>query len=563
MNIVQELQGSPEWLALRTKYLTASEAPCIIGISKYKTRTQLLREKSTGIVQDVDAATQARFDAGHAAEAVARGIVESLLGAELFQVTATLEINGLPLLASLDGVDMGETIIWESKLANGSNADLQKVIDEQHWPQLEVQMLVAGIPRVYFTTSDGTEVGTHGVYYESQPARRKQVLGALKQFYDDLAEYVHVPAAPEAVADHIDSLPALTVQIEGRVLTTNLDQFKQTALEFIGKINTNLKTDDDFATAEKTAKFCKDAEERLDLVKSAALAQTASIDDLFRTIDSLREELRAKRLTLEKAVKSKKDDIRVEIQSEAKAALAAHVGKLNQMIGKPYLPVIAADFAGVMKGKKTVASLRDAADTELARCKIEAGDVAQRIMTNLNSLRELAADHAFLFADTAQIVLKANDDLVALVKLRIAEHKEAEARRAERELSDRLMAEAATARAADAVAVQAGIDVPAAAVAISASGAAVQPSAKGGGAIGAPRGMDETMVNMHITNITRKDAIRIAELLGNGAVVWENGTCYPTSNCVCSIVMAGKENTAERVPGYTAKDVPTLAGSRK
>ena len=50
---------------------------------------------------------------------------------------------------------------------------------------------------------------------------------------------------------------------------------------------------------------------------------------------------------------------------------------------------------------------------------------------NLGLLRELASEHAFLFADTPSLVLKAADDLTALIKLRIAEHEQAEAAKAE------------------------------------------------------------------------------------------------------------------------------------
>ena len=430
MNIVQVLQGSPEWLALRTNYITASEAPCIVGISKYKTRTQLLHEKSTGIAQEVDAATQKRFDAGHAAEDAARGIVGSMLGAELFPVTATLEVDGLPLLASFDGVDIGETIVWESKLSNGSNANLQETIDEQHWPQLEVQMLVAGIPKVYFTVSDGTESGTRGVYYESQPDRRKQVLGAIKQFAKDLAAYQPPMDAPTPVASTIEALPALTIRVEGKVLATNLDAFKEKAIGFIEKIKTDLQTDQDFADADSMGKFLKDGEERLALAKEQALAQTASIDELFRAIDFISGEMRVKRLTLEKLVKSRKDQIRVEIQESGRKAFAEHIAALNTSIGKPYMPVIPADFVGVTKSLRTIASLRDAVGTELARAKMAADEVAVRIQTNLNTLRDLAIDYKFLFADAASIVLKGNDDLTALVRLRIAEHKEEEQRKA-------------------------------------------------------------------------------------------------------------------------------------
>ena len=144
MQIVDVRQGSPEWKALRLRRLCASEAPAILGLSKYKTREALLREKSTGIAPEIDPATQKRFDDGHASEAMARPIVEIILGVELFPATATLDVDGLPLLASYDGVSMGEDVLWENKLANSNNnGDLAALIDAEHWPQLEAQMLGA------------------------------------------------------------------------------------------------------------------------------------------------------------------------------------------------------------------------------------------------------------------------------------------------------------------------------------------------------------------------------------------------------------------------------------
>lgn len=443
MNIINVVQGSAEWHALRAKHFTASEAPAMLGISKYKTRSDLLREKATGIASDVDEATQKRFDDGHAAEAAARPLVEALLVTELYPATATLDVDGLPLLASFDGISMDEVILWENKLANGDNADLQAAIDRYHWPQLEQQMLIAGNERIFFTVSDGTEEGTHGIWYDSRPDRRAALISGWKQFAADLSQYQHIPEAPASVPAAIEALPALLVQVEGRVLATNLDAFKDKVIGFVKNIKTNLTTDQDFADADNMTKFLKDGEERLDAVKSQALAQTSSIDELFRTIDYLREEMRSKRLTLERAVKSQKDAIRQNILQGARDALAAHIAGLNTSIGKPYMPTIAADFASVMKGKKTVSSLRNAVDTELARAKIEANEEFELIQTNMRTLREMAADHVFLFADTAQIVLKANDDLVALIKTRIADHKAAEEERSRLEKA-RQEAEAAS-----------------------------------------------------------------------------------------------------------------------
>lgn len=50
---------------------------------------------------------------------------------------------------------------------------------------------------------------------------------------------------------------------------------------------------------------------------------------------------------------------------------------------------------------------------------------------NIASLNELAANHKFLFHDAQDLVQKANDDLVALIKVRINEHEQAEQKKSD------------------------------------------------------------------------------------------------------------------------------------
>ena len=63
--IVNLVQGTPEWAAHRAKHLNASDAPAMLGVSPYKSRAQLLKEYATGIAMEIDEATQRRFDDGH------------------------------------------------------------------------------------------------------------------------------------------------------------------------------------------------------------------------------------------------------------------------------------------------------------------------------------------------------------------------------------------------------------------------------------------------------------------------------------------------------------------
>jgi hypothetical protein len=89
---------------------------------------------------------------------------------------------------------------------------------------------------------------------------------------------------------------------------------------------------------------------------------------------------------------------------------------------------VPADFGGCIKSLRTVDSIRNAVDTELARAKIAANEVATRIHTNL----AYAADHIekSQLPDIGLLVLKAPDDFAAIVQQRLAAQvqREAEAR---------------------------------------------------------------------------------------------------------------------------------------
>jgi predicted phage-related endonuclease len=430
MKTLNLTQGSQEWLDVRAKHFTASEAPAMLGLSKYTTRSELLRLKSTGIAKDVDDAMQRRFDAGHESEAKTRAWAEAFIGEELYPATGTREVEGLPLLASFDGLTMDESVCWENKLWNEvfANQVRDGIVPDTHWPQMEQQMLISGASKVLFTVSDGEE-NTISLWYESNPKRRVQLIAGWKQFAIDLAGYQHVEPVAAPVVAAIDDLPALTVELVGSVTASNLTDWKEAVASRIQAINTDLKTDEDFAIAEKTVTFLGNGEKRLEMVKSQALAQTASIDELFRTIDALSAEMKAKRLSLDKLVKARKDGIRMEILQEGQQAYNEHVDRLNTRLGGNYLPRTISGLAEVMKGKKSVASLRDAVSTELARQKIAVSEIADRIEIN-KRVMETLCDPAIHFPDFAAVCTKATDDFANLVAHRVTQHKEAEERKA-------------------------------------------------------------------------------------------------------------------------------------
>ena len=433
MHIINAIQGSQEWHNIRAKRFTASEAPAMMGASKYQTRDALLKQKATGHSEEVSTSQQRIFDKGHQAEASARPIAEDIIGQELFPTT--IEDDDQHFLASMDGLTMLGDIGWEHKLANERllAATTAGELDDHYKWQMDQQMLVSGADSILFMCSDGTKETMAFTWYERDAIRIASLIKGWEQFEKDLADYVPTESKTEAVGTTPDSLPTLRIELTGAVSTTNLPEFKKTALAIIDGIKTELVTDQDFADADTAVKFLNKGEKQLEDAKTRALEQTASIDELFKTINELKDAMRTKRLALDKLVKVEKENRRVAILGTAKQSLDAHIGELEKAMEAQAncavnMPAIAADFAGAMKGKKTISSLESSANDTLATAKIEANQVSEVMRSNIAVLKE-QVDFGFLFNDYQQLLIKANDDFQAIVKSRIAEHKEAQAKK--------------------------------------------------------------------------------------------------------------------------------------
>ena len=436
MNILNLVQGSPEWHAARATRMTASEAPAMMSATKKMSRNELLKAKSLGTEKEVSEYVQKfLFDKGHEMEASARPLVEEIIGEELFPTTAETE-DGV-YLASFDGMTMLGDVLFEHKMWNESLAEAvrkEKLPPEYYW-QLEHQLMVADeADQVIFVVSDGTKDNFEYMWYKPVRGRRNKLIKGWEQFKADLADFKPAPAKEEVVAEKPSELPTLMINVDGEVKSSNLATYKDTALAFVKSISTDLQTDQDFANAEELVKFCKKAEGELDNAKKHALAQTQSIDTLFNTIDDLKEQLRGKRLQLDKLVKSRKDEIRGDIKKTALNNLQKHVDGLNDGLGEFKVPMPEVDFASVMKGKKTVDSLQGAVDDQLAKVKIELNDVHVRVMTNWQTfLKEVDEDLKFLFPDLNDLALKESDSFAAIVKQRLTEHELAEQKRKQAE----------------------------------------------------------------------------------------------------------------------------------
>lgn len=480
MQVHELSQGSQEWLAFRATHFGASEAAAMLGLSKTMTRPELLHMKATGLTPEFTAWVQKNvLDHGHVVEGLTLPLIEKHIGEDLYPATCS---DG-KISASCDGLTMGGEIAWENKQPNAEIVAQVKAgqMPEQHMPQCQQVLMVTGASKLIFSVSDGTGV-LHMLDVFPDPAWFERLRAGWAQFEADLAAYVPPEtAAPVPTGRAPETLPALFIAVKGEVTESNLAEFKEVALSAIRSVNRDLKNDQDFADAEKAVKWCDDIEKRVAGAKQHALSQTATIDSLFKTMDDISAEARQVRLDLEKLVKARKVSLKTEMLTEAQTALGDHIRSLNTRLGRDYMPHVPVDFAGAITSKRNFDSMRAALDATLANAKIAANATADKIDANLKVLREQAADFKFLFADTAQIVLKAPDDLQALVKLRISEH-QAEVARKEEETRERIRAEEVARLEREAEAKKKAEDAAAAAAELAAAkqseGAELSPAAQ-------------------------------------------------------------------------------------
>jgi predicted phage-related endonuclease len=423
------VQGSDAWHQFRLAHRGASETGPMLGLSKKVTRTELLHAKHTGIAREFSDFVQERvLDRGHEVEALARPLVEAMLGEDLYPVTCS---RGL-LSASCDGITLDDRTAFEHKQWNEELAAVVRAgqVPDDHMAQCQQILLVTGAERVRFAVSDGTP--DRLIYVDVTPDRSwwERIVAGWAQFDKDLSSYTPAAAEPPKPTGHApETLPALRIEITGAVTASNLAEFKATALGAIRSVNRELTTDQHFADAEQAVKWCSEVETRIKAAKDHALSQTATIEELFRTLDDVSAEVRRVRLDLEKLVTRRKEELKGEMVAGAKAAYDQHIAQLKADAGA-WIDLQAPDFGGAIKGKRNVASMQDALDTSLAAGKIAADDSARKIRAALAALDDETKGWEHLFADRKSFITKAPEDVRTLARARITEHQAAEQRRA-------------------------------------------------------------------------------------------------------------------------------------
>lgn len=434
------VQGSDEWHQVRAEHFTASECPAMMGASKYKSRPQLMKDKK-GFKEVISAQLQKRFDQGHETEEKARELLEFETADSFEAAVASIEIDGLKLLASLDGLSEDEKTIFEHKLWNATLVEnvRNNVLEPTYYWQLEQQLLVFGADQVLFMVSDGTSNKREIMYYKSAPERREKLIAGWKQFKIDL-EGFELKAKQEVVVATCakNNLPAITYHVTGTEISTNigvcLEQIKEMAQEEMSK---TLETDQDFADKDQLNKDVKKARAALKESISKVRGEFVSYSQFEEIAQDMDVVLQKMQSHGEKQVKQAKDVKKQSIKSDGEKSVSEYVKECDLKIKPMSLSAITGffmpDFDLAMKNKRTIESLENAVSESVANLKIEINQAMDRIVPNLQYLRDNAVGYKFLFSDSQQLVNQDAEPFQAIIKSRIADHKKGEEDRLEEE----------------------------------------------------------------------------------------------------------------------------------
>ena len=115
----------------------------------------------------------------------------------------------------------------------------------------------------------------------------------------------------------------IILKTQSAIVASNIDDVAASVRAEVAKVNTDLKTDEDFATAEQQVKDLKGRSPRgsanaIKEARDAALSEAQDVRKLLDTTDEIIALLAQTRLALDKQVKAQKAKVKEEITSRTR-----------------------------------------------------------------------------------------------------------------------------------------------------------------------------------------------------------------------------------------------------
>lgn len=245
----------------------------------------------------------------------------------------------------------------------------------------------------------------------------------------------------------------IILKIQSAIVASNIDDVAASVRAEVAKVNTDLKTDEDFATAEQQVKDFKNAEDAIKEARDAALSEAQDVRKLLDTTDEIIALLAQTRLALDKQVKAQKAKVKEEITSRTRDGIHKALAGCDARLQAAMRKVLRIDeldgvLAEATKGKKTLAGLEKGCAEVLANWTALIGKTEAYMQARYAQIPD---DRLHLFADIDDLLtldsgfedaiaarIAAEDERQAAEKARI----EAEAAaKAEAELREKIAAE--------------------------------------------------------------------------------------------------------------------------
>ncbi len=216
----------------------------------------------------------------------------------------------------------------------------------------------------------------------------------------------------------------LILNIESKVISTNIKDFEEQANTYLANLTTTFKTDEDFANAESEVKELKKLETATKKAIEDVVNGSADVSKLIETATAIAERFRQERLTREKLVKAEKDKRKQEVIDNAVTKI-----KETYLLDTPVTPAlkmrmpfeqVKSRLADATKNKRTIDSIDKSVNTEFANITAE----MMTTVTDLqNRLAQLPADKMHLFADVNSLIAS-TVDIQEVVKDRVAQEEQ-------------------------------------------------------------------------------------------------------------------------------------------
>lgn len=249
-------QRSSAWHQWRGKGIGSSDAPIIMGLTKFSTPRKLWRLKKGLMPADAGTFSNPAIARGVKYEPKARALYE--LKYDMPMSEALFESPVYPFLrASLDGFNHEHEIVLEIKVPSKEVFEQAKdgQVDEYYIWQLEHQLLVTGGKEAHFycvQVNEATEqvIDDALVIYKSDQARRAQLVDKELEFWNMLQNDIEPPltdddalerSEPEVIEIYkkIKELKLKTVEIDSskQGLEKELDELKAQAIALMKHTN--------------------------------------------------------------------------------------------------------------------------------------------------------------------------------------------------------------------------------------------------------------------------------------------------------------------------------------